>query len=301
MTEEVAIANAGIPGSLSQNENIFLTAESHEQAHGDPPEYIEQPESTEKEAVGASSSSSAAPPPKQASSESEQNLQHSEHVSVSTPLKETQIETSELVTSKHESNPEATTFPPEPVKGGEPPRPAKRQLRPVSTQSLNFNPKSLTRSHSNFSLANPHLCSVNDFKYMGDQFKMGKFDPNSKPSHEVRFQKMWKTKLDKLTSSTSNLAIYSPRKDIDVVKAYNRTKNDQLLSHAFNLNDFKYTGNQFKVGKFDPKMQTTTEKRFQNLYCKRLEKLKPNLAELQKIKPLNYQDLKEIHSQLAVK
>lgn len=195
----------------------------------------------------------------------------------------------------------------EPIKK-EPPKPTQRQsIRPpTSSRSLNFtnNTNKLTRSCSNFSLANPHLCSVNDFKYMGDQFKVGKIDPALKASHEIRFQKMWKPRLEKLTNSSSSTSmsalLSTPRKDIDVVKDYKRTKNDALLSTGFNLNDFKFTGNQFRVGKIDPKLQTTTEKRFQSAYRKRLEKLMPNWEDVKQVKPLNYQELKEIHNQLAV-
>lgn len=195
----------------------------------------------------------------------------------------------------------------EPIKK-EPPKPTQRQsIRPpTSSRSLNFtnNTNKLTRSFSNFSLANPHLCSVNDFKYMGDQFKVGKIDPARKANHEIRFQKMWKPRLEKLTNSTSSTSmsalLSTPRKDIDVVKDYKRTKNDALLSTGFNLNDFKFTGNQFRVGKIDPKLQTTTEKRFQSAYRKRLEKLMPNWEDIKQVKPLNYQELKELHNQLAV-
>lgn len=201
----------------------------------------------------------------------------------------------------HHPEPE-TSNSPEPTRK-EPPVPAQRQFRPTSARSINFstNKLSRTRSSSDFFHANPHLVSVNDFKYVGDQFKVGKPDPNKKLPHEVRFQKMWQPKIVKLTStSTTNLS-FTPRKDTDVVKEYRITKDDRLLTNLFNLNDFKYTGNQFKVGKLDPKLQSPVEKRFQQAYKNRLMKLSPNWDEIKQIKRLNLHDLKEIHNQLLVK
>ena len=52
----------------------------------------------------------------------------------------------------------------------------------------------MSRSKTNMSLIStldPYLKSVNDLKYLGDQFKVGKLDPTLKQPHEIRFEKMF--------------------------------------------------------------------------------------------------------------
>ena len=64
--------------------------------------------------------------------------------------------------------------PSSPIKS-EPPKPAQRQFSQLSARSINVDnkkPPTLSRSVSNFSLAHAHLTSVNDFKFIGDQFKV---------------------------------------------------------------------------------------------------------------------------------
>ena len=63
--------------------------------------------------------------------------------------------------------------PSSPIKS-EPPKPAQRQFSQLSARSMNVDNKkpTLSRSVSNFSLAHAHLTSVNDFKFIGDQFKV---------------------------------------------------------------------------------------------------------------------------------
>lgn len=181
--------------------------------------------------------------------------------------------------------------------------------RPVSSRSLNFdssntNNKALKRSTSNFSIAHPHLMhSINDFKHIGEQFKVGKPNPNNKAPHEIRFKKMWESRTKKLASSSQSAPMTpSPLKpNPSVVGDYKRTKDTRLLANSFHLNDFKFTGDQFKVGRPDPKVQNPVEKRFQAMFKKRLEVLSPRWDEVKKTKSLSFHEMKELHNQLALK
>lgn len=116
---------------------------------------------------------------------------------------------------------------------------------------------------------------------------------------------MWKPKQDKLTQSTiissARQPLISPRKDVDIVSEFKRTKDPALLAHTYNANDFKHTGDQFKVGKFDPKLESPVEKRFKASFKKRLEKLEPKWDEIKQWKVLTHRDMKEMHNQLAIK
>lgn len=125
-------------------------------------------------------------------------------------------------------------------------------------------------SSSNFA----SLTSTNDFKYMGDQFKVGKTNPNLQSSCEKRFQKLYSKQL-----------------------SYLYTNSQRSLIPEIN-NDNKYTGMQFRMGKFtSPAIADSTptyEQRFQAMFKPRLEVLKPK----PKPRSLTYLELKELHSSL---
>jgi len=157
----------------------------------------------------------------------------------------------------------------------------------------------MSRSKSNLSLIStldPYLKSVNDLKYVGDQFKVGKLDLSLKQPHEIRFGKMFQSRLKKLTQPCT------PRYSVneEILKEFKRTNDPKLqVDPHYNMtNELKNTGSQFKVGKLDAKIQSPFEKRFQ-------EKFKNNLKVLQKSNnkaptQLSYADLKEIHAKLAL-
>jgi hypothetical protein len=44
----------------------------------------------------------------------------------------------------------------------------------------------------------PHLRYTNELKYVGDQFIVGKVNPNLQATHEIRFQKLYSARLKKL-------------------------------------------------------------------------------------------------------
>jgi hypothetical protein len=69
-------------------------------------------------------------------------------------------------------------------------------------------------------------------------------------------------------------------------------------THLRMTQELKYVGNQFIVGKTDPKLQSTHELRFQRLYSARLRKLYINKSREQR--PVTITELKEIHNSLAV-
>ena len=69
--------------------------------------------------------------------------------------------------------------------------------------SENFHKRTTnTTSSNNFNFA---LHSTNDFKYIGEQFKVGKINPCLQSTSEKLFQKMYKDKLSKLYDSSKNL------------------------------------------------------------------------------------------------
>lgn len=173
----------------------------------------------------------------------------------------------------------------------------KKRPPPVTSRSLNFTSSAsggkramgsggTTRSLTSSSI-NSYLTSVNDLKYIGEQFLVGKVNPNQKSLTEARFQKMWESKLKKL-KSTPNLFSMS-------------TASLHAASGLFNTNDVRHTGNQFKVGKVDPKLVPTCEQRFQKMFKSRLRVLKPDWEQIQTQKPLAFEDLKEMHNRLSVK
>ncbi len=99
-------------------------------------------------------------------------------------------------------------------------------------------------SYSNFSLEFNPLQSVNDLKYVGDQFRLGKLDPNAKPNWEVRFQKMYSSRLRKLHMSprsgdpTQSLSEFRKTNDPKILSEHknhlaNELKVLHFLHHLF--------------------------------------------------------------------
>ncbi len=130
-------------------------------------------------------------------------------------------------------------------------------------------PNSLMSSSSNFALT-----STNDFKFMGDQFKVGKFNPNLSSTCEQHFQKLCSKRLSYLYKNTSR----------------------SMLPEV--TNDNKFTGMQFRMSKFaSPVVASacpTYEQRFQATFKSKLEVLKPKA----KPRSLTFAELKQLHVNL---
>ena len=142
-----------------------------------------------------------------------------------------------------------------------------------------------------------HFHHLNDFKHVGKQVKLGKFDPNLKSSTELMFQRRWSKRNAMIDSQRSNPGFNSTR---------------SLDTHFVNINDIKHKGTQFKIGKYvslidltkteDKKFTTsldrfaTFEERFQKVFSKRLERLKPK--PIATPRPLNIFELRDLHEQL---
>jgi hypothetical protein len=62
--------------------------------------------------------------------------------------------------------------------------------------------------------------------------------------------------------------------------------------------DFKQIGNQFIVGKPNPKLTSTHETRFQKIYSDRLKQLHPDKAKASR--ELTYKQLKDMHNELSI-
>ncbi len=157
----------------------------------------------------------------------------------------------------------------------------------------------MSRSKTNLSFISsldPYLKSVNDLKYIGDQFKVGKLDPSLKQPHEIRFEKMFQSRLKKLTQPCS------PRYSVNeqLISEFKRTNDPKLqVDPHFNLtNELKYTGSQFKVGKLDSKLQSPFEKRFQERFKSHLKVLQTSNNKVPTT--LSYADLKELQAKLAL-
>lgn len=152
---------------------------------------------------------------------------------------------------------------------------------------------STNRSTTSIRQLDPYLSSINDMKYIGDQFVVGKTDPTLLSSFEQRFQRVYKPKLKE---STNGLA--TSRSMDQSFNEFLRTKDKNTLSNPhFHSNDMKYTGDQFKVGKLDPKAVHPFEKKFQEKYKAKLKVLSPQTSP---IKPLGFNELKEMHDTLSV-
>ena len=143
---------------------------------------------------------------------------------------------------------------------------------------------------------------INEIKYIGEQIKVGKFDPNSRSLNEDIFQKYYQKRLAEVESKRK----FRPSSST----SQRSTINPSLLQ----TNDFKYKGNQFKHGKYISTIdltkqdgrslitsssftnETTFEEKFQKMFSPRLEKLMPK----EKPKVLSYFELKELHERLTL-
>ncbi len=154
----------------------------------------------------------------------------------------------------------------------------KRSLSAVSqtrrlADSVDFKKKSsgTLRASSNFNFA---LHSTNDFKYIGEQFKVGKINPNLQSTSEKLFQKMYSHKLSYL---------------------YNRLNQSNIAMSPRVSNDDKWRGMQFRMGKFQSPVVAQPaipfEQKFQALFKDRLDVLKPKSFRTYP----SYMDLKQTH------
>ena len=137
-----------------------------------------------------------------------------------------------------------------------------------------------------------HHSSVNDLKHIGEQFKVGKADPNAKHPCEHRFQAMFQSRLKEASKRDNRL----------------KTRTNLLLSnHIFLANDNKYKGAQFRTGKVAGMTTSskekknfgdmTVEEKFQEMFKDRKKILTPEF----KSKSVSHRELKEIHSSLLLK
>lgn len=175
----------------------------------------------------------------------------------------------------------------------------------LSSRSVTFEkPQSATRrSYSNLSnvtLIDPYLTSINDLKYLGDQFVVGKMNPNLKQPHEERFQKMFQARAKKLMPKNNLTSSSLNRFDLSDFK---RTKDPKTLPSDLTLkysltNDMKYIGEQFKVGKLT-KDVSPFERKFQEKFKNQLKYLMPSQSKLP-MRPLNFDQLREVHNSLAL-
>ena len=154
------------------------------------------------------------------------------------------------------------------------------------------------------------LRSVNDMKYLGDQFKIGKPDPSLVPAHELRFQRVYEKQLKKWratgsasSGSNDNSSSSSVNKHAEtsrILSEFKRTRDPKVLADArfVHTNELKFAGDQFKVGKFDASVQSPCEKRFQDKCKSFLSKILPDPGRLPA--KLSHAELKEMHTRLAV-
>lgn len=170
---------------------------------------------------------------------------------------------------------------------------------PLASQSMNFDQhkSALRQSFSNLSVLrskDPYLRSINDLKYLGDQFQVGKINPNQKSVFEIRFEKMYASTLKKLSTPSYK------KHPMETLADFRRTRDLKvILDPQYTLtNELKFTGDQFKVGKIDPKIVNPFEKRFQERFKGQLIKLLPNPLRASSL--LNFNDLKEIHQTLTI-
>ncbi|CAF0947536.1 unnamed protein product [Brachionus calyciflorus] len=172
-----------------------------------------------------------------------------------------------------------------------------RPSSPLTSRSVNLQAGKKTRSQTNLDHIlnkDPYLSSINDMKYLGDQFIIGKINPNLKSPFECKFEKRFQNTLKKLTNNPNKL-------DRNQILAdYKRTKDLKvLLVPRFMLtNELKFTGDQFKVGKLDQKIQSPFEKRFQERFKSQLKMILPNPDRTSHL--LKLSELKSIHDSLVI-
>ena len=78
---------------------------------------------------------------------------------------------------------------------------------------------------------------VNEFKFIGEQIKVGRFDPNTRSLNENIFQRYWSKHRAELDSKISKRP-----------KSVLSTKS--IVDPLTSTNDFKHKGSQFKHGKY---------------------------------------------------
>lgn len=173
-----------------------------------------------------------------------------------------------------------------------------RPNSPAVSRSTNFESKpAKKKSNVNLSLISikdPYLTTINDMKYLGDQFLVGKLNPNLKSPFESRFEKRYTRTLNKLKASTDKTD------SNEILSEYKRNANANVkLDPQFTLtNELKFTGKQFNVGKMDPKLKSPFEKKFQERFKSHLKVLAPNSKRM--VPNLQFDDLKRIHNSLAI-
>ena len=118
---------------------------------------------------------------------------------------------------------------------------------------------------------------------MGEQFKVGKVNPNQLSRTELIFQKLYSKKLKYLYELNN-----------DKLRLKSSTSSNLIMT-----NDLKQKGMQFHTGKFANAAtpEFSFEQRFQQVFKEKLEKLMP----VYKPKTLSYHELKELHQNMLVK
>jgi hypothetical protein len=174
----------------------------------------------------------------------------------------------------------------------------------------NISQRSL-RPSSSILVETGYINYINDMKYLGDQFKIGKCPPNIKSAQEEKFQKMYKEKMRKLmlkSEKSIEMAPLNTNRDLKAlhessIKGHNNNNNKTIDGNIFDdrfhdhVNDTKYVGDQFKVGKLQMNTISRTEKMFQE---KRKNYLKSLSASTKSRNiPPQFTELKDIHEKLT--
>ena len=168
---------------------------------------------------------------------------------------------------------------------------------PFISRSVNFELKKKNQNYSkskNNINSDFYLSSVNEMKHIGEQFKVGKINSQPKSPFEERFEKRYEKTLKKFTANSKNFD------QNQILSSYRRTKDAKnLLDTQFTLvNELKYTDQQFKFGKLDPRAKSPFEERFQKKYIDRLKVLFTNSNRMSM--ELSYNELKNIHNTLCI-
>lgn len=151
-----------------------------------------------------------------------------------------------------------------------------RTNSPLISRSVNFELKkkrlNSSSSSSKSRISDFYLSSVNEMKYIGEQFKVGRINPQAKSPFEERFEKRYAKTLKKLTTNSNN---FSSNK---ILSDYRQTRDPKCLTdhQIFVVNELKYTDQQFKCGKMDPRAKSPFEERFEKRYAKTLKKMTAN-------------------------
>ncbi|RNA39073.1 hypothetical protein BpHYR1_012770 [Brachionus plicatilis] len=174
-----------------------------------------------------------------------------------------------------------------------------RSNSPLVSKSVNFDlkkkRKNSTSNSTNQINKDFYLSSVNDMKYIGDQFKVGKIDSRVKSPFEERFQKRYEKTLKKMTANSKN---FDSTKTLANYQQIRDPK--KLIDPQFTLvNELKFAGQQFKLGKLDSRSKSPFEERFQKKFKDRLKVLLPNPNRMKMA--FSFDELKQIHNTLSHK